>query len=130
MRGYEKGKQLGRKDSTWFRVELEWRGKNRVIPWAVLEQPGDYLAGAFPCLAFLSERQEKIRTLQCGAEISVETMTREARRLSGKAVNVLMDMCKGDAAAVVKLLQREGVPKRLRPWAEGIKHLGKPHENP
>lgn len=120
LRCYEKGKQLGRTDSTWLRVELELSGKNRVIPWEVLESPGNYLAGAYPCLAFLTATQSKIKTAQNGAKFCVEKMTKEARRLSGKAINVLMDLEKGDASAVVNLLRRDGIPKRLIPYERGL----------
>ena len=56
LRIYEKGKQLGDSESPWVRVEAELRNKSRVIPWDALTRPGSYLAGAYPCLAYLSGR--------------------------------------------------------------------------
>lgn len=116
LRCYEKGKQLGRTDSNWMRVELQLNSKNRDIPLDVLLVPGQYLAGAYPCLKFLSETQCKIKTTQLGAKYSLEVMTREASRLAGKAINVLMRENGGDAAVVVQKLRREGIPKRLVPY--------------
>lgn len=120
LRCYEKGKQLGFPDSPWCRVELELRNKNRVIPWEVLEVPGQYLAGAYPCLAFLSTVQSKIKTCQKAAAMCVKVMTDNASRLSGKAINVLMHLHDEDAAAVVEKLRRDGIPKRLSPYAAGL----------
>lgn len=120
LRCYEKGKQLGDPDSPWFRVELELRNKNRVIPWEALVFPGHYLAGAYPCLAFLSAVQSKIKTCQKAAVMSVEVMTDNASRLSGKAINVLMQLHNEDASAVVEKLRREGIPKRLAPYSTGL----------
>ena len=59
-RVYEKGRQLGNPSSPWVRVEVEFRNKSRVIPWDTLINPGHYLAGAYPCFAYLSHTQEKI----------------------------------------------------------------------
>ena len=117
LRCYEKGKQLGRIDSEWFRVELELKNKNRHIPWDVLERPGQYLAGAYPCLSFLTETQCKTKTNQLGSSLTLEAVAKHARRLSGKAINVLMDAYGDDAEAVVKRLRRSGIPKRLKPFA-------------
>lgn len=47
LRGYEKGKQVSETDNPWFRIELELRGTNRIIPWNVLTNP----ASTSPCLS-------------------------------------------------------------------------------
>src|SRR5438309_783047 len=46
FRGYEKGRQLGDAQSNWFRVEVEFRAKDRLIPLDVLTDPTPYLAGS------------------------------------------------------------------------------------
>ena len=125
LRCYEKGKELKQPDSPWFRVELELRNKNRVLPWDMLTRPGQYLAGAYPCLAFLSTEQCKLRTTQKATKLSLGCMTDNAARLSGKAINVLMELHKEDAGAVVDLLRREGIPKRLEPYLENLKAMAK-----
>lgn len=116
LRCYEKGKQLGDTTSSWFRVELELRNKNRHLPWDMLIRPGQYLAGAYPCLAFLALEQAKLKTTQKATAMSLECMTANASRLAGKAINVLMKVHQGDSKKVVGLLRREGVPKRLVPY--------------
>lgn len=66
LRIYEKGRQLGGIYSDmfadWVRVELELHSKDRVIPWAVLLDAGQYLAGSYPALAFIDDSQQRIKT--------------------------------------------------------------------
>ncbi|WP_052452410.1 replication initiation factor domain-containing protein [Noviherbaspirillum autotrophicum] len=120
LRCYEKGKQLGDSASDWFRVELELRNKNRHLPWDMLTRPGQYLAGAYPCLGFLAVEQVKLRTMQKATAMSLDRMTANASRLSGKAINVLMKVHQGDARKVVQLLRRKGIPKRLIPYQDQL----------
>lgn len=116
-RVYEKGKQLGDTSSPWARVEVELRSKGRVIPWDVLTNPGHYLAGAYPCLSFLSAVQEKIRTITKVVAVTYESAVYNARQMVGKLVNVMMQANFGDAFAVVNDLKREGIPGRLENYA-------------
>lgn len=111
---YEKGRQLGDTSSPWVRVEVELRNKSRVIPWDVLINPGHYLAGAYPCLAFLSVIQEKIRTITKTVTVSLAHAVHHARQMAGKLVNVMMQFHCGDAFAVVNELKRDGIPRRLQ----------------
>jgi len=114
---YEKGKKEGDPESPWVRVEVEWRRKNRAIPWDILVRPGEFLAGAYPCLGYLCERQDKIRTLRRAGSINYEGMVRNLRLSGGKAINAMLHVEKGDAGAVVTQLVRDGYPKRLEPFA-------------
>jgi phage replication initiation protein len=125
LRCYEKGKQLDDIESPWFRIELELRNKNRLLPWDMLTRPGQYLAGAYPCLAFLSTEQSKLKTTQKATAISLNCMTDNAARLSGKAINVLMQLHQEDANAVVDLLRRQGIPKRLESYEDTLKAMSK-----
>jgi DNA relaxase NicK len=118
LRIYEKGKQLGDTDSPWVRVELELHGKNRIIPWESIIKPGNYLAGSFPCLNFLSTVQEKIRTITKAATISYDSAVENARRGVGKLINVMMKVEGGDAFQVVSELNRDGYPERLKNFAD------------
>ncbi len=58
LRIYDKGKEQGEASSPWVRCEVEFRAKDRHIPWDILSHPGKYLAGAYPCLAFLHTLQD------------------------------------------------------------------------
>lgn len=123
LRIYEKGKQLGDGVSPWVRVELELHGKKRIIPWEAVSEPGKYLAGSYPCLNFLTLKQEKIKTLSKAAAISYERSVTHARLMTGKLVNVMMQANHGDAFEVVKQLKRDGVPERLKGYSELIPRM-------
>lgn len=112
-RVYEKGKQQGDPRSPWCRVEVEFRGKSREIPRDVLAHPGNYLAGAYPCLAYLTQRQDKIRTLSKSFEIGYERMVAQLRTQYGPALTVMAKVEGGDAFAVLDRVMRPGTPKRL-----------------
>lgn len=116
-RTYEKGKQLGDPLSRWTRVEVEWHGKDRVLAVEMLTEPGKYLAGAYPCLAFLSVDQARIKTIANSATISFESAVDNARQQFGKLVNLMERVYGGDQGAVLKLLRRDGIPKRIEPYS-------------
>lgn len=121
LRVYEKGKQLGDPSSPWTRVEVELRNKGRVIPWAALTRPGRYLAGAFPCLQFLSAIQEKIKTIAKAAQTTLTAATLHLQKTGGKLVDLLMNVHGEDAATVVEKIRGEGVPRRLAAYASYLR---------
>lgn len=111
---YEKGKQLGDRKSPWCRVEVELHNKSRVIPWDTLTDPSRYLAGAYPCLEFLSLEQSKIKTIQRTFDISYDQMCAWVRTAAGRALHTMCEVEQGDAAAVIAQVIRPGSPKRLK----------------
>lgn len=121
LRVYEKGKQLGDTSSLWTRVEVELRNKGRVIPWAALTRPGHFLAGSFPCLAYLSAIQEKIRTLAKAAQTTLTAATHHLQKSGGKLIDLLMNIHNEDAAAVVQKIRGEGIPRRLAAYASYLR---------
>lgn len=88
LRVYEKGKQLGDRESPWTRIELELKAVDRVIPFDTLLKPGHYLAGAYPALEWLNERQSRISTVRHAAKKGYEAMVRYVRRAAGAALAV------------------------------------------
>ena len=123
LRVYEKGRQLGDPSCPWVRVELELRGKGRVIPWDVLTSPATYLAGGYPCLAFLSTVQDKIRTISKAVQITIGSIVHFLRTAGGKSINVLMQVHGGDAFAVVNAIKRDGIPRRLVNYADFLPRI-------
>jgi len=113
LRFYEKGKQLGDTKSPWCRVELELRSKDRIIPWDVLIKPGQYLAGSFDALSYLSIEQCKLKTIQKVSATNYESMVKWGRSATGKLINLMLKVEEGDLGAVVDRLRRDGYPKRL-----------------
>ncbi len=114
---YEKGKQLGDAESHWVRVEIEWRDQDRYIPYDVLTRPGQYFAGAYPCLGFLSAEQSRIRTIAKGALIAFDTAVRNGKQHVGKLVDLMLRVFGGDCGEVVMRLRREGTPARIAPYS-------------
>lgn len=121
LRIYEKGKQLGDLSSPWTRAEVEWRAQDRVIPYDILTKPGQYLAGAYPCLIFLERVQSVIKTVAKAAQTAYETAVDNAKRLVGKTVNLMLNVSGGDYVQVVELLIRPGFPKRIEPYSYHVK---------
>lgn len=117
LRVYQKGRQLGDTSSNWTRVEVELRNKSRVIPWDALTRAGHFLAGAFPCLAFLSAVQEKIRTIAKAGKITLTVATIHLQKSGGKLVDLLMKLHKEDAHAVIRKIRGDGIPRRLAAYA-------------
>lgn len=119
---YQKGKMLGDASSNWTRLEVEWRDQDRDIPYDILTNPGQYLAGAYPCFAQLSAIQSVIKTVAKAAKIVYEKAIENAKQQVGKLINVMLRVEGGDYAAVINKLIREGVPKRIEPWSYHISH--------
>ena len=109
---YEKGKQLGDAPSPCARFEVEWRAQDRLIPYDILTRPGHYLAGAYPCLAFLAEEQSVIKTIAKSAQIAFDTAVENAKQHCGKLVNLLLSVVGEDYHEVVDRLIRPGYPTR------------------
>lgn len=120
---YEKGKQQGDPASTWTRAEVRLGGKSRVIPLDVLIRPGVYLAGAYPCFAYLSAVQEKIRTVSKVVSMSLASVIHHTRQTGGKVVNLLREIYAGDDSRVVEELIRPGYPKRLAGYSDFVPGL-------
>lgn len=122
FRGYEKGKQLGKTSSDWFRVEVEFRNKDRVISWDILTSPDSYLSGAYPCLNFLSLIQNKIKTVKKAAQITYERVLGWLRNAAGPALDVLAEVHAGDIYQLFSLIARAGTPERMRAYRDHL-HL-------
>ncbi len=118
---YEKGKQLGDGSSPWTRVEVEWRAQDRFIPFDILTRPGHYLAGSYPCLAFLDQEQSTIKTIAKASQVVYDTAVENAKRHCGKIVNLMLDVLGGDYAGVVDALIRPGYPARIDPYSYQVK---------
>ena len=113
-RVYEKGKQLKDKESPWTRLEVEFKKGKRVIPLDILLNPSVYLAGAYPCTAFLSEVQNRIKTVKKAARLSYKNILAQGKKQFGRLIDVMMRVEAGDYCALVDQLIRSGTPKSLQ----------------
>ncbi len=112
LRIYEKGKQLGCPLNPWVRWELELRNVDRFIPWDVLSDPGRFLAGAYPCLSWISDQASRIRTVKAQDRISYDRLKEVGALAYGALINVMLQR-EGSPERVVELLRRDAVPRRL-----------------
>lgn len=111
---YEKGMQLGAKFHPWTRWELTLGNKEREIPWDVLLQPGQYVAGAYPkALGWVRNEMSRVATLQKQTQISYEEAIKHGSHQVGRLINVMLQV-EGSADRVVELLVRPGLPRRLQ----------------
>lgn len=113
LRVYEKGKQLGDPNSPWVRWELELHNRDREIPLDVLIRPGDFLAGGYPGLDWISERQDRIKTTREKMRLNFEQLVRHCSRSYGKLLWVMAEELGIPAEEVVSRLKVKGAPSRL-----------------
>ncbi|WP_087023021.1 replication initiation factor domain-containing protein [Thaumasiovibrio subtropicus] len=134
LRCYEKGKQVQSENNPdWVRWEVEFRAKDRVIPFSALTETDDYFAGAYPALAaILKEDGKPIKTTKRTYIRSVELAVENAAVGFGKLVNFMRNvMGKTDKEIVDRMTQHleiDEIPDRLNipPLDEGIEGLDIP----
>jgi len=113
LRVYEKGAQLGARWHPWVRWELELHRRDRVIPWAVLTEPGRYVVGAYPkALAWIQKDACRIESIRRAEQVSYEHLMDCASTQYGKLLNVAAEV-EGSAAKAFERLRQAGSPKRL-----------------
>lgn len=115
---YEKGKQLGQPDSPWCRAEVEYRSKDRKLNWDSLVNPEQYLAGSYRAFSYLSAEQLRVLTTAKAKSISLDRAIHYCRVGYGQLINLMYESHDGDAEAVLRLLMRDGIPQKLKPYYE------------
>lgn len=113
---YEKGKQLGNRESPWARFEVELHNTDREIPYDILSNPNQYFAGSYPCCESLVEHgAQRIKTLRAEHEISLEHLVTYCKVAYGKLIHVLRSSAttQDDDSKLLDDLAVEGVPRRL-----------------
>jgi phage replication initiation protein len=98
--------------SPWVRWEVEFHSKDREIPWDVLLEPGRFVAGAYPCMAWIHDEASRIKTFKQTAVIGYNAMTYHARQAYGRLFNVMLAV-EGTPEKVLEKLIRSGKPARL-----------------
>ena len=115
LRVYEKGKQLGGAASQlfrdWVRTELELHNEGRVIPLDILINPGPYLAGAYPALAWVNDEQSRIATKQKTLKLQFDRAVLMVRNQVGRYIGAMVDVLGADE--LISRIRREGIPDRL-----------------
>lgn len=112
IRCYEKGIQLGDKNSKWVRIECQLTAVDRAIPHDILNDPARYFQGAANWPFTVSSAPLRIRTRVEREAVSFEKMIHETRRGYGQFINY-MQLQGFNAQEIVEALSRHGIPKRL-----------------
>lgn len=117
LRIYEKGKQLGGKFtslfSAWVRVELELSNKGRTLPYAVLTQCGQYLAGAYPALSFIYEKQSTVKTSRKTTELDLKRSLEIVRHQFGAYIFAFNELYGSEKTIEMLTKGKEKIPARL-----------------
>lgn len=119
LRVYEKGKQLkSDKYPDWVRWELELRSKDRVIPFDTLISADKYIAGAYPALAHICEKEQcVIATHKRSYMTSIDNAVKNGSTQCGKLVNYMKNVLTLSPEQIVKKLtdhlEYHEIPDRL-----------------
>jgi phage replication initiation protein len=115
FRAYEKGKQLGDKNSPWVRYECQWSNDTkRDIPFDAVIRPRDYLAGSYKALSFIAEVVEVIRTASQAAKISYAHAKYWCRLQYGKLLHyATRGLGLSPESAYQEFFNADGFPCRL-----------------
>ena len=116
VRVYEKGKQLGDKESQWVRFEIEFKAKDIVIPFEVLTVPGEYFGGAYPVCAQFQEKAKRIEAVKKNLELTFERCIEVAKNQVGRAINAAKSMFPHkDRSEILAMFEADHdlLPKRL-----------------
>lgn len=140
LRAYEKGKQLGKPNSPWLRIEVQLRQQsNRTIPIDVLLNPAPYFAGAYPALELmfknLNTTPARIKTVTTTVALNVEKVLKNISRSAGRAIGFLIsagaseqrliDYVRRDPGSYVKQFNQQIVHETLVAL-----HLTTPQDEP
>lgn len=115
IRAYEKGRELGSKESEWVRVELELRGDVYQLVPAMLEHPTSFFVMAAPALAAVeySKSVNRIERVAREGVNTVERMLDVIRHQYGGHLQVLRDEFFSSDAELLERLCR--VPSQIPP---------------
>jgi len=117
LRVYEKGKQLGDKDSVWTRWELQLGCKDRVIPYDILLTPLAFLRGAYPvAMSWLVDVVgQVVKTVKRKSGIVFDAAIMFAKRQVGRIVRYCRDILnQSDESIIDHLIANPGrYPVRL-----------------
>lgn len=90
LRLYEKGRAEGDPTDNWQRAEVEFKAKDRVLPFDMLLAPSEYFIAAYPCFLFLAEHKQpaRIETMVKAAKINAKQALEILKHQYGKYINI------------------------------------------
>lgn len=116
LRVYEKGRELGDKESPWVRYECQFKASNRKeLPLDMLRDPAGFLLGAYPVLSFIDAMASRIDVTQAAAKATWKSCRRHLKRQYGATLTFICKNTDGDAA-LARIVRTLTSPK-LPAWA-------------
>lgn len=116
---YDKAKEQGDVSGVnWCRFELQFMGRNCILPLDILLFPGQFWGGAFPICEKLQEKGSTERTVSAlkRLEISIERVKEVASNQAGRAINMMLQLGMSDSEIVECLKRKDGsLPERVNP---------------
>lgn len=117
FRAYEKGKQLGDKNSLWVRLEVELKAKHTLIPFDAIINPSEYFINLYPCFKQLfqyeEQTQSRIEYVKRTLKIKVEKGIDIFRHQFGRWLGFFRQWYGDDEACIEALSLEFSVPKRF-----------------
>jgi phage replication initiation protein len=116
LRVYEKGRELGDKESPWVRYEAQFKASNRKeLPLDMLRDPAGFLLGAYPVLRFIDAMASRIDVTSAAAIATWKSCRRHLRRQYGAT---LAFICKNtpDDESLARVIRTLTSPKQPA-WA-------------
>ncbi len=116
MRVYEKGKELGDRESPWVRYEGEFKASSRKeLPLDMLRDPAGYLLGAYPVLNFIVAMAQRIDVTKAADVATWKSCRRHLKRQYGATLTFILKHTESPEALqrVVETLTSPKLPK----WA-------------
>ncbi len=117
LRVYEKGKQLGDRESKWTRWELQMRSSTRrALALDVLRDPLAFMRGAFACLDWVSSCMARLEVTHEATKACVKSVMRHAKRMYGATLRHLHQLAPtdGDVFQLLHYLGEDRIPR----WAK------------
>lgn len=126
VRIYEKGRQLGDKESPWVRFEIQFNHGDIEIPFDVLTDSGAYFSGAFPiCQTFKNMPEAKrIAVREKTLNLTFGHKVRHGKNAVGALIRFMRDVGMDDGQIVEMLIGDDGrYPKGLEPARYDVAEL-------
>lgn len=117
LRAYEKGKQLGDKNSNWLRLEVELKAKHTYIPLDAILNPSNYFINLYPCFKDLfqydDQSQSRIEYVKRTTKILVDKGVDIFRHQFGRWLGFFRQWFGDDETCLDALSLEFSVPKRF-----------------
>lgn len=109
---------LGKPNSTWLRIEVEFKGKDVYIPLNVLLDPSDYFMAAYPCFFIFGEDQDFISRFEKREKeeyITFDKAIEIVKTQYGRYLHFFRQCYQNDSKLLDILtdIQNKNVPERL-----------------